>query len=568
MKRLAIPLTVLSVLCNIDMARAERAGHEATRARHVLLISVDGLHHQDLAAWVAAHPGSALARLSRHGVTYAAAKTTTPSDSFPGLLALVTGGTPKSTGVYYDDSYDRRLFSPGSACMGMPGTEIVYDESVDHDLNQLFSGGIAEINLPLALEKDGTCKPVFPHQFIKVNTIFEVIHEAGLVTAWSDKHPAYDIVNGPSGMGVDDLYTPEINSLIVNGGTVQGVDLAGSLALCDGTTNSLPLSKVSDYTTCIPSVEAYDDVKVAAILNQIAGKHADGSAGPGVPAIFGMNFQAVSVGEKLPVGGYQADGSPTPALASTITHTDASIGKMIDALRDRGLWNQTLMIISAKHGQSPISRSKLAMEGAAQAAIQTVQDPLGFINNVDANVDSAVFHDTTQTNGAKDYATGGHLQTDDVGILWLQDQSRANVSGVVAQLTGNAGAIFATVLPARTIFASNIVFGDALADIFGDPRIAGSTAAARAPNVFIQPDEGVIYSTSSKKIAEHGGGAPGDTEVALLVAGGRVEHGLVDDPVTTTQVAPTILEALGLSGSKLEAVRMEKTRILPGLDLR
>jgi len=39
-------------------------------------------------------------------------------------------------------------------------------------------------------------------------------------TAWSDKHPSYDLVNGPSGNGVDDLYTPEINSLIVNGGVV------------------------------------------------------------------------------------------------------------------------------------------------------------------------------------------------------------------------------------------------------------------------------------------------------------------------------------------------------------
>jgi hypothetical protein len=54
--------------------------------------------------------------------------------------------------------------------------------------------------------------PVYPHQFLRVNTIFEVIHEAGLQTAWSDKHPSYDIVNGPSGEGVDELYTPEINS--------------------------------------------------------------------------------------------------------------------------------------------------------------------------------------------------------------------------------------------------------------------------------------------------------------------------------------------------------------------
>jgi len=111
--------------------------------RHVLLISVDGLHHQDLDDWTNSHPSSALSYLSRHGVVYRDAHAPTPSDSFPGLLALVTGGTPKTTGVYYDDSYDRTLYAPGSGCAGAPGSEIVYDESIDHDLNRLFSGGIA-----------------------------------------------------------------------------------------------------------------------------------------------------------------------------------------------------------------------------------------------------------------------------------------------------------------------------------------------------------------------------------------------------------------------------------------
>lgn len=560
-------ITLGMMLSGISTASAEKQDSDDVHVRHVLLISVDGLHHQDLDYWAKSHPSSSLAYLAHHGVVYSGARTTTPSDSFPGLLALVTGGTPKTTGVYYDDSYDRTLYSPGSNCAGAPGTEIVYDESVDKDLNQLFSGGIAEANLPLSLAKDGACKPVYPHEFLKVNTIFEVLHEAGRPTAWSDKHPAYDIVNGPSGKGVEDLYAPEINSLIVNGGVVAGIDLAGSIKLCDGVTNSLPLSKVSDYTTCIPSVEAYDDVKVAAVLNQIGGKRSDGSAGPGVPAVFGMNFQAVSVGEKLPVGGYQADGTPTAALARTIAHTDASIATMIEALHQRGLWNRTMVIVSAKHGQSPIDRSKLAMEGAAQAAMTDVQDPLPFINVVDTGLDNTFFHDVTQTNGAKDYAIGGHLQTDDVGILWLQNQSAANVAGIVSQLSAHVADIHASVLPTGTIFSSNIVVGPALSAIFGDPNLPGSVAAARAPNVFIQPNEGVIYSGSSKKIAEHGGGAPGDTGVALVVAGGPIAPGEVCESVMTTQVAPTILEALGLPGHSLEAVRKEKTEVLPGLDL-
>ena len=558
-----IPIVLLSTV----MATAAQADDDSSRIQHVLLLSVDGLHAVDLARWVESHPGSALARLSRTGVTYADARTPTPSDSFPGLLALVTGGTPRSTGVYYDDSYDRTLFPPGSGCSGSPGTEAVLDETVDFDLNQLFSGGIDPRNLPLAKDASG-CHPVFPHSFLQVNTIFEVAKAEGRRTAWSDKHPSYDLVNGPSGKGVDDLYTPEINSLIANGGTANGVDLAGTLAKCDGT-NSLPPAKVQVYTDCIPAQEAYDDVKVQAVLNWIDGKRADGSPLGGdedeerVPAIFGMNFQAVSVGEKLPVGGYlDAAATPTANLLGAIAHTDASIGRMVAALERRGLLDSTLIVVTAKHGQSPIDRSRLAMEGGGHAPVQTVEDPIDFVNAADPNVDNVTF---TNPNNGHAYATQGHLQTDDVGIVWLQDQSAANVSAVVAQLQANRAAIFADRLPEDTLFSQSISSGAALAAIFGDPTVPGTVAAARAPNVFIQPDAGVIYSGSSKKIAEHGGGTLDDTHVALLVSSPGLRERTVTEPVDTMQVAPTILKALGLEPRALRAVRAEKTRTLPHL---
>src|SRR5262249_57736603 len=95
---------------------------------HVLLISVDGMHASDLTMYVAAHRDSTLARLTARGTTYQHALTSFPSDSFPGLLAITTGGTPRSTGVYYHDSYDRSLYPPRSNCTGAPGTEVAYYE--------------------------------------------------------------------------------------------------------------------------------------------------------------------------------------------------------------------------------------------------------------------------------------------------------------------------------------------------------------------------------------------------------------------------------------------------------
>src|SRR6266478_442671 len=227
-----ISLAFIVLLGGCSAAEARTPAERAT-VQHVLLLSVDGMHASDLARWVESHPDSALARLSRNGMTFSDARSPTPSDSFPGLLTLVTGGTPRSTGVYYDDSYDRTLFPPGSNCSGSPGTEVVYDDTVDLDSSTLFTG-IDPKNLPLERDASG-CRPVFPHAFVKVNTVFEVVKAAGRRSAWSDKHPAYDLVNGPSGKGVDELYTPEINSPIANGRTVQGIDLAGTLAKCDGT---------------------------------------------------------------------------------------------------------------------------------------------------------------------------------------------------------------------------------------------------------------------------------------------------------------------------------------------
>src|ERR1700726_4433082 len=111
---------------------AINAPAQAADIDHVLLISVDGLHALDVARFIEGHPNSALAELSSHGITYSNARTPANSDSFPGLLALVTGGSPVSHGLFYDVSYDRTLFDPGNVtCSGGPGNMMVFDESID-----------------------------------------------------------------------------------------------------------------------------------------------------------------------------------------------------------------------------------------------------------------------------------------------------------------------------------------------------------------------------------------------------------------------------------------------------
>lgn len=457
-------------------------------ARHVLLLSIDGFHASDLTRLIASNPSSALARLAARGTSFLNASTSKPSDSFPGLLAMVTGASPKSTGVYYDDSYDRLLSAPGSDC-STHGTEVVYDESIDIDSDRLDAGGGID---PTKLPRDGSrgCTPVLPHQFLRVNTIFEVAKAAGLRTAWSDKHPAYEILNGPSGRGLDDAFNPEVNSVGPNGSPTDNV----------------------------ANAEAYDDIKVAAILNEIAGRDHAGVREVGTPAIFGMNFQEVSVGQKT-VGYLDAAGTPTAGLADAIRHTDASIGAMVQALERRGLLDQTLIIVSAKHGQSPID-----------PALRRIVSSKLIPNAVNAISPGLVAQATE----------------DDVALLWLTDQSLTNT--VSATLRAQA----------TPLAIESVLSGPSLAAMFGDPRMD-----SRTPDVIALPSHGVIYTKpTATKVAEHGGFAHDDTNVPILLAGPTVEHEINLAPVQTAQIAPTILQALGLNPASLRGVQLEGTRAL------
>src|SRR5262249_33858551 len=236
-------------------------------------------------------------------------------------------------------------------------------------------------------------------------------------TAWADKHPAYDLVNGPSGKGVDDLYTPEITN--VNG---------------------------FDATVSVVCTVRNDQLKVQAILNQIHGLNHNGTRPIGVPARFGMNFQAVRVGQKVckdnfdgscpndsltgEAGGYlDGAGTPSRVLAFGLRKTDEALASMIAALKSQHLYDQTLFIITAKHGQSPINPVK-------------TNKPGHFADLVAALPDAGTNPAALAIAAAAACTTGpcGLVQDDDVALIWLQDQSKTKA--VADYLNANANALF------------------------------------------------------------------------------------------------------------------------------
>jgi hypothetical protein len=553
----------VSLVASAHPSAGLRAGRDRdddeSPIRHVLLISIDGMHALDYKNCVQAGTCPTLAELGETGVNYTHTSTSRPSDSFPGLMALVTGGTPKTVGAYYDVAYDRVLAPPASdtgngllhgPCVpgAVNGTRTEYEEGVDIDQSKLngggpygpFDGGVLSID-PKKLPRDPfssptPCSPVYPWNFIRANTIYGVIHAAGGRTAWADKHAVYAAVSGPTGTSVpsnvDDYYSPDVNSDVI---ALPGIQTATGHSCA-----TIQDPNGGAWTDSFKNIQCYDQLKVNAVLNWIKGRNHLGTASAKVPKIFGMNFQAVSVGQKLIEGGVfggytNAAGTPTAAMLSEIEFVDAAIGQMVEELQDQGLFESTAIIITAKHGQSPVDTHRFFPIPGHSGTNGT--PPSGLL---------AGFLPASETGGI------GPTE-DDISLLWLNHSS--DTLAAVGVLEGHAAAAG----------IGQIFYGPSLESLYKRPGLPANGGDPRTPDIIVQPNVGVVYTGSTKKQAEHGGFAQDDTNVMMLVSNPSLGAKTVTSFVETTAVAPTILELLGFDPNSLSAVRKEGTPVLPGL---
>ncbi|CAF9929117.1 hypothetical protein IMSHALPRED_007818 [Imshaugia aleurites] len=471
---------------------ASAASLRTSPYRHVAVFSVDGLHASDLDKYVALRPNSNISTLLKTGYEYSGAYTSAPSDSFPGTVAQFTGATPKTTGVWYDDIWNRNIFAPGSNCTGLPGYDTDSTEDLDYNSTKLFSGGIDPAHLPKIIV-DGECTLQYPHNRLQVNTVFEIIKASGKQTAYVDKHPAYDIVRGPSGTGLSTGYFPEIESIPGNN---------------------------------ISAVMAYDQLHVNAFLEYLDATVPANSEGnlTAVPALFGGNFQSINVAQKT--YGYQnTTGFPFSApILEVVDFVDASLGAIVNKLKSMGLYNDTLIIVASKHGNAPINPALFGEVNPAQI--------------------------TNATGVPVEWQT-----SDDIALIFLNESS--TTATAVANLNADRASgkilnIYADA-PGATPLASHG---------FGTP-----VNSPFVPDIIVQPVIGTIYTTSKKKVEEHGGLSADDRNVACFVSSPRITKAQkFTQRVFTTQIAPLILEALGIDGGELEGVRIEGTQILPGFE--
>jgi arylsulfatase A-like enzyme len=221
----------------------------------------------------------------------------------------------------------------------------------------------------------------------------------------------------------------------------------------------------------------------------------------------------------LKEAGYQdVLGTPSAGLAAEFDFVDQSLGLMVSELKKQGLFDSTLIVVAAKHGQSPIDRQKKVGIGGGQP-----QTLIGAAEAFDIS--------------------------DDGSLIWLTDPS----------LTPAVVSLLSTPASQQTLGIQEIFALNSLSEKFNSPL-----ADERTPDIILKTNTGVIF-TGGSKIAEHGGFNEDDVHTVLLLSAPGMKARQIKTAVSNQQVAPTILRALGIDPEQLDAVRKEQIRVLPFL---
>jgi arylsulfatase A-like enzyme len=205
-------------------------------------------------------------------------------------------------------------------------------------------------------------------------------------------------------------------------------------------------------------------------------------------------------------------------------------------LTKKNIYKETLVIVASKHGQTPIDPSKYG----------TV-DPDAVTNATKVDV---LFQTVRCTHSLSTAYTDTRDQSDDIALIFLKNHSDTQTAANNLAKDRDALKI------------DDIIFGQRLiSEGYGNPKT--DTAV---PDIIVRPKLGIIFTTTnaSTKIAEHGGISVDDTHVACFVSNPMLKKAQFNQLVSTRQVAPTILSALGLDVKALKGAQAEGTTVLDG----
>jgi arylsulfatase A-like enzyme len=241
-------------------------------------------------------------------------------------------------------------------------------------------------------------------------------------------------------------------------------------------------------------------------------------------------------------GGYlDAAGTPSDLLLGEIEFVDTSIGEMVNDLKETGRLESTLIVVTAKHGQGPIDPNRFF--------------PIPGHSGDNGTTPATLLANLLPFSESPLNPTGIGATEDDISLLWLKDSSQTAAAVATVEENGSK------------IGLGTIFFGPSLAMNYNPPGLPPN-GDPRTPDIIVTPNPGVIYTGSTAKQSEHGGFSHDDTNVMMLLSNPSFRPHTAYSDVSTTHVAPTILQALGLNPRSLQAVQLEGTPVLPDLQLQ
>lgn len=237
--------------------------------------------------------------------------------------------------------------------------------------------------------------------------------------------------------------------------------------------------------------------------------------------------------------GHRVGGPASPEVMGRIVRAcDRQIGRLIAALRNRGMLDQTIFVVTSDHGM---------------------------VRNT-YQIDNAIIKMAVrQAGGDYMFHVGGSS-----AYIWLKNPKHA---GAVAQrmvdlfpsLPLDRGTTPTSVPFAHYQTIESGVYTYHLVTQSGGtiPKdlaaayqyLLGTFAGPSAPDIALAYQEDMISTATVKSHGEHGGGTWGSQQIPLVISGPGVRHGTKSDfPARLMDVAPTVLALLGIPPTNMDGV--------------
>lgn len=242
------------------------------------------------------------------------------------------------------------------------------------------------------------------------------------------------------------------------------------------------------------------------------------------PRVLMVNFPGADI------YGHRVGGPAAPeVMKQLVAAADQQLGRLIGALRDRGVLDQTIFCVTADHGM---------------------------VGNTLAVDDSTIKQEIRAAGGDYLFHTGGNS-----AFIWLRqptDEMKAKVAQHLVDTIGPVPAAYYQTIQSG-VYAYHQVArtGTSIPDTLDAAYqyLHGTFAGPLAPDISLIFAENSVTRIHSKGHGEHGGVTWGSQQIPLVIAGPGTRPGATSDfPARLADIAPTLLTLLGITPVNVDGI--------------